>query len=72
MQIRIEKSNNFTVINKVPLTSDCIDESIVNGVREHLLYCFAVVKRAGHKIYEKPRVKLFQKINETVLSQITF
>ena len=63
---------NITGIDKVHLKCDCIDGSIVNGVREPILYSFALDQPPGHKIYKEPKVKLFKKINKRVLSHITF
>ena len=67
-----DKPNNITGIDKIPLKRDCINGSIVNGVREPILYSFALSSPPGHKIYKEPRVKLFKKINKSVLSHITF
>ena len=69
------KSNkpiNITEIDKVPLKCDCIQGSIVNGVREPILFSFALSSPPGHKIYIEARVKLFKKVNKSVLSHITF
>ena len=63
---------NITGIDKVHLKCDCIQGSIINGVRESILYSFALSTPPGHKIYKEPRVKLFKKINKSVLSHITF
>ena len=63
---------NITGIDKIHLKCDCIQSSIVNGVREPILYSFALSSPPGHKIYKEPRVKLFKKINKSVLSHITF
>ena len=67
-----DKPLNITGIDKVHLKCDCIQGSIVNGVREPILYSFALSSPPGHKIYKEPRVKLFKKINKSVLSHITF
>ena len=67
-----DKPINITGIDKVHLKCDCIQGSIVNGVREPILYSFALSSPPGHKIYKEPRVKLFKKINKSVLSHITF
>ena len=67
-----DKRINITGIDKVHLKCDCIDGSIVNGVREPILYIFALSAPPGHKIYKEPRVKLFKKINKCILSHITF
>ena len=69
------KSNkpiNITGIDKVHLKCDCMQGSIVNGVREPILFSFALSSPPGHKIYKEPRVKLFKKVNKSVLSHITF
>ena len=67
-----EKPINITGIDKVHLKCGCIDGSIVNGVREPILYSFALDQPPGHKIYKEPKVKLFKKINKSILSHITF
>ena len=67
-----DKPINITGIDKVHLKADCIQGSIVNGVREPILYSFGLSSPPGHKIYKEPRVKLFKKINKSVLSHITF
>ena len=67
-----DKPINITGIDKIHLKCDCIQGSIVNGVREPILYSFALSSPPGHKIYKEPRVKHFKKINKSVLSHITF
>ena len=67
-----DKPVNITGTDKVDLKCDCINGSIVKGTRESILFSFALDKPPGHKIYKKPRNKLFKKINESVLSHITF
>ena len=62
----------ITGIEKIHLKSDCIQGSIVNGILETILYSFALSSPPGHKIYKKPRVKLFKKLNKSVLSHIKF
>ena len=67
-----DKPINITGIDKIHLKCDCIQGSIVNGIREPVLYSFALSSPPGHKIYKEPRVKLFRKVNKSVLSHITF
>ena len=67
-----DKPINITGIDKIHLKCDCIQISIVNGIREPILYSFALSSPPGHKIYKEPRVKLFKKLNKSVLSHITF
>ena len=56
-----DKPINIKGIDKFHLKCDCIQGSIVNGVREPILYSFALSSPPGHKIYKEPRVKLFKK-----------
>ena len=69
---RGDKPINITGIEKIHLKCDCIHGSIVNGIREPILYSFALSSPPGHKIYKEPRIKLFKKVNKSVLSHITF
>ena len=66
-----DKPINITGIDKIHLKCDCIQGSIVNGIREPILYSFVLDQPPGHKIYKEPKVKLFQKTNKSVLSHIT-
>ena len=66
------KPINITSIDKVHLKCDCIDDSIPNGIRQPILYSFALDQPPGHKIYKEPKVKLFKKVSKSVLSQIRF
>ena len=52
---------NITGINKIHLKCDCIEGSIINGVREQILYAFVLPSPSAHKIYKEPRVQLFKK-----------
>ena len=67
-----DKPINITGIDKIHLKCDCINGSIVNGVREPILYSFALSSPSGQKIYKERRIKLFKKINKSFLSDITF
>ena len=66
------KPISITGTDKVHLKCDCIQGSIVNGIREPILYSFALSAPPRHKIYKEPKVKLFKKVNKSVLSHITF
>ena len=67
-----DKLINITVIDKIHLKCDCIPGSIVNGIRESILYSFGLSSPPGYKMYNEPRVELFKKIKKSVLSHITF
>ena len=66
------KPISITGIDKVHLKCDCIQGSIVNGIREPILFSFVLSSPPGHKIYKEARVKLFKKVSKSVLSHITF
>ena len=63
---------NITEVDEIHLKCDCMQGSIVNGFREPVLYSFALSSPPGHKIYREPKIKLFKKVNKSVLSHITF
>ena len=63
---------NITGIDKIRLKCDCLNGSIVNCIREPILYSFGLSSPPGQIIYKEPRVKLFKKINKSVLSHLTF
>ena len=67
-----DKPINTTGLYKVHLKCNVFDGSIVNGVREPILFFFALDQPPNHKIYKEPKVKLFKKIKKSVLSHITF
>ena len=67
-----DKPINITGIDKIHLNCDCIQGSIVNGIREQILFSFALSSPPGHKTYKETRIKLFKKVNKSVLSHITF
>ena len=67
-----DKPINITGIDKFPLKCDCVNGSSVNGIREPILYSFALDKPPGHEIYKEPRINFFKRINKSVLSHITF
>ena len=69
---KIDRPINISGIDKIHLKCGCVKGSIVNGIREPILYSFALSSPPGHKIYKEPRVKLFKKVNKSVLSHITF
>ena len=67
-----DKPINITGVDKVHSKGDCVDGSIQDGVRQPILYSFALDKPPGHKIFKEPRIKLLKKVNKPVLSHISF
>ena len=62
---------DITEINKNRLKCDCINGSIVLVIRELIFYSFALDQPPGSKLYKESRIKLFKKVNKSVLSHIT-
>ena len=50
---------------------DCSNGSVVNGNREPFLFSFAFSSLPGRKLCKETSVKLFKKISESVLFNIT-
>ena len=63
---------NITRIDKVQEKCDCILGPIVNGIRDPILYSFALDQPPSYKIYKEPKVKHFERINKPILSLIHF
>ena len=66
-----EKPINLTGIVEVRLKTNCVLGSVVNGARKPFLYSFALDRPPSYGIFEEPRIKLFKKVNKSVLSYRT-
>ena len=68
-----DKPINTPGIDNIHIKCDCVDESILDGLRQPILCSFALSSFPGHELFKGPRIKLFKKINKkSVLSQLTF
>ena len=67
-----EKPVMITTTDKVHLKYDCVDGSIVNGIREQILFSFNLSATPGYKIIKEPNIILYKKINKTRLESIQF
>ena len=67
-----QKILNLSNTNKIHLKCVAIDGSVVNGVRQPILYSFVLDKPAGYKIFCEPETIHYKKINKSVLNTITF
>ena len=67
-----DKPINITGINRIHLKCDCIQGSIVNGIRVPIVYSLALSSPPVHKTYKELRIKLCKKITKSVLSHINF
>ena len=67
-----EKPVMITTTDKVHLKCDCVDGSIVNGIREQSLFSFNLSAPRGDKSIKEPNFILLKKINEARLDSIQF
>ena len=67
-----EKPVMISSVNKVHLKCNCVDGSIVNGIREQILFGFNLSAPPGYKIINNPTTVLYKKINKTRLDEIQF
>ena len=67
-----EKPVMITTTDKVHLKCDCVDGSIVNGIREQILFSFNLSSPPGYKITKGPNIIFYKKINKTRLDSIHF
>ena len=67
-----DKILNLNTTNKIHLKCDVIDGSVVDGVRQSILYSFVLDKPSGYKIFCEPETIHYKKINKSVLNTITY
>ena len=51
---------------------DVIDGSVVDGVRQPILFSFVLDKPSGYNVFCEPETIHYNKINKSVLNTITF
>ena len=56
-----EKPVMITTTDKVHLKCDCVDGSIVNGIREQILFSFNLSAPPGYKIIKELNIILYKK-----------
>ena len=67
-----QKIVNLSNTSKIHLKCDVIDGSVVNGIRQPILYSFVLDKASGYKVFCEPETIHYKKINKSVLNTITF
>ena len=67
-----EKYVNLSNTNKIHLKCDVIDYSVVNGLKQPILYSFVLDKKPGFKVSCDPETVDYKKINKNVLNTITY
>ena len=63
---------NINTKDKIHLKCDAIDGSIVNGIRQPILFSLVVDKPSGYKVFFEPKTIQYKKVNKSVLNTITF
>ena len=66
-----QKIVNLSSTNKIHLKYDAIDGSVVDGIRQPILYSFVLDKPSGYKVFSEPETKYYKK-NKSVLNTITY
>ena len=67
-----EKPVMITTTDKVHLKCDCVNGSIVNGIREQIFFSFNLSAPPGYKTIKEPTTVLYKLINKTRLDTIQF
>ena len=67
-----QKIVSLSNTNKIHLKCDIFDGSVVNGLRQPILYSFVLDKKPGYKVFSEPETIHYKKINKSVLNTITF
>ena len=67
-----QKVVNLGSTNKIHLKCDCIDGSVLNGLRQPLLFSFVLDKLPGYKVFSEHETIHYKRINKSVLNTITF
>ena len=67
-----QKIVNLSTTNKIHLKFDVFDGSVVNGIREPILFSFVLVKLPGYKVFCEPETIHYKEIGKSVLNTITF
>ena len=62
----------MNTIDKIHLKCDVIDGSVVNGLRQTILYSFVSDKPASFEFLFEPETIHFKKINKFVLNMVGF
>ena len=66
-----QKILNLGSTVKINLKCDVIDGSVVNGLRQPILYSFVLDKKPGYKVFSEPETIHCKNISKSVLNNIT-
>ena len=56
-----QKIVNLSSTNKIHLKADAIDGSVVDGVRQPIIYSFVLDKPSGYKVFSEPQTIHYKK-----------
>ena len=61
----------LSTIDKIHLKCDVIDGSVLNGVRQPILYSFVLDKPPGYKFFCEPEAVHYKRVNRSNLNTMT-
>ena len=67
-----QKIVNLSRTSKIHVKSDVINGSILDGLRQPILFSFVLDKPSVYKVFCQPETIHYKKINKSVLNTITF
>ena len=67
-----QKVVNLGSTNKIHLKYDCINGSVLNGIRQPILFSFVLDELPKYKVFCEPETIHYKKINKSVLNTTTF
>ena len=72
MNVIVKKNRNLCITIKIHLKCDCFGGSVLNGMRQSLIFNFALIKPSGYKVSCERETIQYKKINKSVVNTITF
>ena len=67
----LKKNRNLSKV-KIYFKWDVIDGSVLNGVKQSIIYSFVLDEPPGYKVFCEPETIYYKKIDKSVLITITF
>ena len=67
-----DKILNLSTIDEIDLKCDVFDSSVVNRIREPILFSFTLDKPSWYKVFFQRQTIPYEKMNKFVLNTITF
>ena len=63
---------NLSTTIKIHVKCDVIDRSVVNGLKQPILYSFVLDKPPSYKVFSEPETIRYKKLKKSVLNTVTF